>query len=128
RLVFEGEGRGQEYVGGYEDWLRQRRQAEPPPARKAVASAGALDAGPSPTPRKPSYKEQLERDQLPARIEALEQEQQQLQTAVASADFYKRSAADIHETLARLEELETLLLAAYTRWDALDSRTAIGPK
>ena len=127
-LVFEGEGRVQEYVGGYEDWLRQRRQAEPSPARKAVASAGAIDAGPSPTPRKPSYKEQLELEQLPARIEAFEQEQQQLQAAVASADFYKRPAADIHETLARLEELETLLLAVYTRWDALDSRTAVGPK
>ena len=65
---------------------------------------------------------------MPSRIEALEAEQQRLQAAVASAEFYKRSAADIHETLARLEELETLLLAAYTRWDALDSRAPVGPK
>ena len=72
--------------------------------------------------RKPSYKEQLELEQLPSRIEALEAEQQQLQAAVTSADFYKRPAAEIHEVLARLEELETLLLTAYTRWDALDSR------
>ena len=77
--------------------------------------------------RKPSYKEQLELDQLPARIEALEAEQRQLQ-ADESADFYKRPAVEIHEALARLEELETLLLAAYTRWDALDSRTPVGPK
>jgi hypothetical protein len=42
---------------------------------------------------------------------------------VTSEDFYKRPASEIHEALARLEELETLLLAAYTRWDALDSRT-----
>ena len=72
--------------------------------------------------RKPSYKEQLELEQLPARIEALEAEQKQLQASVASADFYKRPATEIHEALSRLEELETLLLAAYTRWDALDSR------
>ena len=128
-LVFEGDGRVQEYVGGYEDWLRQRRHAEPDRARKAVAASnagtaasGARDS--SRNPRKPSYKEQLELDQLPSRIEALEAEQQQLQSDVTSDDFYKRPAPEIHEVLARLEELETLLLTAYTRWDALDSRTS----
>jgi ATP-binding cassette subfamily F protein uup len=75
------------------------------------------------SPRKPSCKEQQELAQLPARIEAFEAEQKQLQASVASADFYKQPAAEIHEALSRLEELETLLLAAYTRWDALDSRT-----
>jgi ATP-binding cassette subfamily F protein uup len=126
-LVFEGEGLVQEYVGGYEDWLRQRRKAEP--ERKAMSASrpdtSTIDAAASlPVRRKPSYKEQLELEQLPSRIEALEAEQRQLQSDVASADFYKRSAADIHEVLARLEELETLLLDSYTRWDALDSRTS----
>ena len=128
-LVFEGDGRVQEYVGGYEDWLRQRRHAEPDRARKAVAAtnadaaaSGARDS--SRNARKPSYKEQLELDQLPSRIEALEAEQQQLQSDVTSDDFYKRPAPEIHEVLERLEELETLLLTAYTRWDALDSRTS----
>ena len=128
-LVFEGDGRVQEYVGGYEDWLRQRRHAEPDRARKAVAAsnAGAAASGArdsSRNARKPSYKEQLELDQLPSRIEALEAEQQQLQSDVTSDDFYKRPAPEIHDVLARLEELETLLLTAYTRWDALDSRTS----
>jgi len=79
------------------------------------------------SPRKPSYKEQLELEQLPARIEALEVEQRQLQAAVSDANFYKKPAGEIHETLGRLEELETLLLDAYTRWDALDSRTTARP-
>jgi ABC transport system ATP-binding/permease protein len=129
-LVFEGEGRVQEYVGGYEDWLRQRRhaeaEAEATPVRRAGSGTNASAIAtkePSRTHRKPSYKEQVELEQLPARIDALETEQKQLQAAVASEDFYKRPAAEIHEALARLEELETLLLAAYTRWDALDSRT-----
>ena len=129
-LVFEGEGRVQEYVGGYEDWLRQRRNAEAEaaaaPVRRVGAGANAATIAtkePSRAQRKPSYKEQIELEQLPARIEALESEQKQLQASVASADFYKRPAAEIHESLSRLEELETLLLAAYTRWDALDSRT-----
>jgi len=126
-LVFEGEGRVQEYVGGYEDWLRQRRtaDAERESVRRGSSSTKAATVATPEPPRvqkKPSYKETLELEQLPARIDALEAEQTQLQAAVASADFYKRPANEIHEALARLEELETLLLAAYTRWDALDSR------
>ena len=125
-LVFEGEGRIQEYVGGYEDWLRQRRQALPRQHRQAAPRADAAAntvKESSGSQRKRSYKEQRELEELPSRIEALEAEQQRLQTAVASPEFYKRPAAEIHEALARLEELEILLLAAYTRWDALDSRT-----
>ena len=123
-LVFEGNGRVQEYIGGYEDWLRQRRQAEASVAQAPrvtrVATPGPAASRPS---RKPSYKEQRELADLPSRIEMLEAEQQQLQEDVASADFYKRAATEIHHALSRLEELETLLLAAYTRWDELDSRT-----
>ncbi|HEY9462750.1 MAG TPA: ATP-binding cassette domain-containing protein [Vicinamibacterales bacterium] len=129
-LVFEGEGRVREYVGGYEDWLRQGRSAEAEatatPERRATSGANAAAIAtkePARAARKPSYKEQLELEQLPARIEALETEQKQLQSLVTSEDFYKRPASEIHEALARLEELEALLLAAYTRWDALDSRT-----
>ena len=128
-LVFEGEGRVQEYVGGYEDWLRQRRSVEkaaPALERRTDRGASATTIAtnePARVQRKPSYKEQQELEQLPARIEALEAEQKQLQASVGSADFYKQPASEIHEALSRLEELETLLLAAYTRWDALDSRT-----
>ena len=93
--------------------------------RVSRVDAGAISTDKSPgAQRKPSYKELRELEELPSRIEALEAEQQQLQAAVASPEFYKRPAAEIHEALARLEEIETLLLTAYTRWDALDSRTA----
>ncbi len=93
-LVFEGNGRVQEYMGGYEDWLRQRRQAEPEVVRRQCRArrwcAGVRRS--TRVSRKPSYKEQLELDQLPSRIEALEAEQRQLQADVTSADFYKRPA------------------------------------
>ena len=125
-LVFEGDGHVQEYIGGYEDWLRQRRSVVSGSSRTPVVS-GLSRTRSVTSPRKPSYKEQLELEQLPARIEALEVEQRQLQAAVSDADFYKKPAAEIHETLGRLEELETLLLDAYTRWDALDSRTTARP-
>ena len=125
-LVFEGDGHVQEYIGGYEDWLRQRRSVVSGSSRTPVVSGFSRTRSVT-SPRKPSYKEQLELEQLPARIEALEEEQRQLQAAVSDADFYKKPAGEIHETLGRLEELETLLLDAYTRWDALDSRTTARP-
>jgi ATP-binding cassette subfamily F protein uup len=128
-LVFEGEGRVQEYVGGYTDWIRQRRHPEP---AKPVAhsSTAAQPPGPStplsPPPRqarkKPSFKEQQELDRLPKEIDEMELEQQRLNTVVAGADFYKESAQTIHETLARLDSLQQELLDAYARWDELETR------
>jgi len=123
-LVFEGEGRIREYVGGYEDWLRQRpafveadlqvRLDEPPPPSGEPKG--------SPLRKKASYKEQQELLELPGRIESLEAEQQRLQAAVASPDFYKEPADSIARTLARLETIEQELLDVLARWDELDSR------
>jgi ATP-binding cassette subfamily F protein uup len=125
--VFEGDGRVQEYVGGYEDWLHQRAAAlwatstGPRRARTARAqpqtSTGAGSAA-----RKLSYNERRELDDLPARIEALETEQRELNTTVAHAEFYKEAAATIERTLTRLTEIQDALAMAYARWDELDSR------
>ncbi|NNG11687.1 MAG: ATP-binding cassette domain-containing protein, partial [Halobacteria archaeon] len=72
-LVFEGEGRIREYVGGYSDWLRQRKSAkEPAAAKPARRLAPARAEPPAGKPCKLSYKDQRELDTLPAKIEALE--------------------------------------------------------
>jgi len=126
-LVFEGEGRVQEYVGGYTDWVRQRRHLEPTKSFGA-ATGGRQPAGPStlspPSPgrKKPSFKEQQELDRLPKRIDDMELEQQRLNVLVAGSGFYKESAESIHQTLARLDTLQQELLDAYARWDELESR------
>ena len=129
-IAFEGGGRVAEYVGGYEDWLRQRAEAPvtPPKADPKAASrlpTPGLRAGEPAAPprRKPSYQQQREFDALPARIEALETEQQRLTAEVAAPDFYKRSADDIRAALARLEVLSDEIHDAYARWDELDSLT-----
>jgi ATP-binding cassette subfamily F protein uup len=122
-LVFERNGRVEEYVGGYEDWIRQR-PAEPP-----AAGPRAVRQSPAPAPastggrRKLSYREQQEFDDLPALIERLDAEQDALNAVVASADFYKESSDAIARTLARIDELKESLLRAYARWDELDSRS-----
>jgi ABC transport system ATP-binding/permease protein len=123
-LAFEGAGRWEEYVGGYDDWLRQRSQ----PAGLAGAAPAGPRAAPSPAPpaaasgqrRKATNKERIEYDALPARIEALEQEQRRLSAEIAASDFYKKPAAEITATMARLEAIPRELLAAYARWDELD--------
>jgi len=113
----------QEYVGGYEDWVRQRPKAASSAAGPAAGPRTAARNDGQSRPRKLSYKEQQEFDQLPGRIEALEAEQQQLQADVAGPLFYTRPAAEIAKTLARLEALDALLLDSYARWDMLDSRS-----
>jgi ATP-binding cassette subfamily F protein uup len=121
-LVFEGEGRIGEYVGGYSDWLRQRKSAKPlaagKPARR-LAPAGAEP--PSGKPHKLSYKDQRELDTLPAKIEALEAEQAKLQAAVSDPGFYQQPGDGIATTLARLEVVSGELEACYVRWEDLEA-------
>jgi ATP-binding cassette subfamily F protein uup len=123
-LAFEGNGRIGEYVGGYEDWLRQRPQpaaasAASQPPRSAAASTAAA---PVVSKKRLSYNEQRELEHLPGRIETLEEEKQRLSTVVAAPDFYKEAPGQIKDLLARLDAVEQELHAAYARWDALDSR------
>src|ERR1700761_5141407 len=69
-LAAEGGGVWHEYVGGYSDWLRQRRPASTRPAKAEQRSA------PAPSKEKSrgklSYKDQRELASLPDEIEALE--------------------------------------------------------
>ena len=129
-FVFEGNGAVQEYVGGYEDWLRQRQ----PPAPQAVSStagrptqglrvgrADSVAAVASPA-KKLSYRERREFDKLPARIEALEAEQRTLGGTISDPAFYKQPAEVITAALERAKSLERDLDSLYTRWDELGSR------
>jgi ATP-binding cassette subfamily F protein uup len=119
-LVFEGEGWVKEYVGGYDDWLRQKAND---PAPTVIERSKPERAKPrTEQPRKLSYKEQRELDDLPQRIEALEAEQVQLHQKLAEPTFYRQAGPEISKVTNRLQELEAELQAAYARWEDLDSR------
>lgn len=137
-LVFEGDGKVQEHVGGYLDWVRHaasteadrdgstRARAAPTaaaegsrPARSA-AGADAETSGP-PRRRRRSFKEEREYEALPGRIAALEDEQRALHATVADPAFYKEGAGVIKRTLARIEAIDGELLDLLARWDELDS-------
>ena len=122
-LVFEGQGKMNEYVGGYDDWLRQAQQ-QPSKDTTPVPDKKALAKGAQRKPAKLSYKDQRELDQLPARIEQLEAELEQIHQTMASAEFYKQDNQQITTTQDRLQQIEDELAEAYERWDALDKLQA----
>lgn len=121
-LVFEGSGTVHEYVGGYSDWLRQRPAPKPAPVAKPVQLPKSVSP-PAPKPARPgklSYNERRELEQLPARIEALEQHQQALQILTADPAFYKQEPETVAQRLGELRALEAELEVAYERWAALE--------
>ncbi len=126
-LVFEGDGRINDYVGGYDDWLRQRPTpppASPPPnttKQKATTTTEPKNTPPKKSGKKLSYKDQRELDELPARIEALEAEIAHLHETMAEPDFYQKGPQVMAETQARLESEEAALATAYERWDQLEA-------
>lgn len=127
-LVFEGESRVNEYVGGYNDWLRQRQQVKT--TNKSIVSelkkspeATDISTGNiSPSPRKLGYKEQRELEMLPARIEALETEQHDIQQQMGSAEFYRQDKDVVTQVLARLEAVNSELEECYGRWALLEDQ------
>jgi ATP-binding cassette subfamily F protein uup len=121
-LVFEGDARVREYVGGYEDWLRQR-PVEEAGAKRPIPVAPGPGRAPSLPRKKLSFNEQRELEELPGRIGEMEAEQAVLRERVASPDFYKESPEAIASALARADELRDALHEVYARWDDLDSRT-----
>ncbi|NLW95956.1 MAG: ATP-binding cassette domain-containing protein, partial [Xanthomonadaceae bacterium] len=125
-LVLEGEGRLGEYVGGYSDWLRQRRpppaQAQAPPAPAPVKPAPPTAPAAPPARRKLGYREARELEQLPARIEQLEAEIARRTDAMHDPGFYQQDGAAITAANLELARLQEELDAAYKRWEELESR------
>ena len=119
-LVFE-HGELNSYVGGYQDWLRQRPEPKREKAVKAAKPAAVAEK-PAPARKKLSYKDQRELEQLPARIEQLEADLDAVQTRMSDPDFYKGEPADISAAQARQSELEQQLEVAFSRWDELDQQ------
>lgn len=135
-LVFEGEGRVREYVGGYQDWLRQggsprllgvgegrsakaEPRAESPAVAEAPAQAADKPAGEAPK-KKLSYKLQRELEALPGQIEALEAEMEAVQQEISDPAFYQRPAEQTRAVLERFEQQQQELDRLLERWAELE--------
>ena len=134
-LVFDGTGQVREYVGGFDDWLRQGGSIRllgvtddleaPEPAaveakqtQAAPQSAVADNAEPK---KKLSYKLQRELDEIPGQIEVLETELAALHNQVSHADFYQQSLEITEAVLAKIDSVQEQLDALIERWAELDS-------
>ncbi|HLF17404.1 MAG TPA: ATP-binding cassette domain-containing protein [Candidatus Omnitrophota bacterium] len=124
-IVLEGEGRINEYPGGYDDWLNQRqgsiKEAPQKPVDEEVKEE--IVAQEKPKPRKLTSKEEKELIALPAKIEKLEARQEELCTLMGEPAFIKRSPGEIVAAKQELEQIEDELLQTFERWAFLeDSR------
>jgi ATP-binding cassette subfamily F protein uup len=122
-LVAEGNGKWQEYVGGYADWLTQRRPAAAAPAKQKAESRS--DDARRAAPTKMSYKETRELTQLPAEIEALEQQQHALTARMSSGDYHKQGSEQIKADRQLTGDLERQLAAKFARWEELENKKGL---
>lgn len=119
-LVFEGDGVINEYVGGYDDWIRQHKAKQPtttPPSKQSTPSQPQQKSAPK---KKLSYREKQELESLPKQIEALEAEQAQLHQQLADPALYQGGGSEVTAATERLKQLEPELATAYERWETLE--------
>ena len=123
-LAFEGEGRVAEYVGGYQDWLRQRPKPLPTERAEPAAKPAAKKAEKARASAKLSYKLQRELDALPAQLEAAEARLAELQEETSAPDFYSRDHEQVAARLQALQEQEALVEQLMERWVELEELQA----
>ncbi|MEG0281117.1 MAG: ABC transporter ATP-binding protein [Morganella sp. (in: enterobacteria)] len=125
--IFEGDGTIERFVGGYFDAQQQRSQvqtlkapaekkSQPAPEEKRIDNIKKAN-----TSAKLSYKLQRELEQLPALLESLDEEIQQLQSKVAAPEFFNQSREETDKVLTLLAEKEHALEVAFDRWQTLES-------
>jgi ATP-binding cassette subfamily F protein uup len=122
-LVLEPGGRVGEYVGGYSEWVRQRKAEEP---STRAAPRPVRTAAPSPRPAKPrklTFKETSELTQLPDRIDALERERERVYLTLSDPALLRDGAA-VSAARSRLATLETEIAESMQRWEALETIAA----
>ncbi len=139
-IAFEGNGVVREYVGGYEDWIRQggKLPSEATAQKNVKASVGSGSASTttaseeveqakqtepvaSEKPKKLSYKLQRELEMLPEQIEKAETLVEELESEAAQPDFYSGDQGVMQNTLQKLTEAQESLDKLYERWEELDS-------
>lgn len=123
-LAFEGNGVVNEYVGGYSDWLEQRRDLNPNQKNKKAEPSAAImptvSTTPAPKAKKLSYKLQRELQELPASIERLERLLETKASEMNDPNFYAQTPQVIAEHAEAVAAAQEQLNAAYARWEELE--------
>jgi ATP-binding cassette subfamily F protein uup len=124
-IVFE-DGLVREYVGGYDDWQRQReddgdsRSTGKSSKQKNGKTSGPVVKGKIKT-RRLSYQDRRELESLPGTIEEIENGISTIHAAMGETDFYRQAKELIAKRQAELTDLEERLAKAYARWEELEN-------
>jgi ATP-binding cassette subfamily F protein uup len=122
-IAAEGQGRWREYVGGYEDWLRQRPAPREAPAKAAAKAEPEPRAARPERPRgKLSYREARELEALPERISALEAALAAAAARLADPALYREAPQEVRSLHQRVGNLEAEIEQAMARWEELEGR------
>lgn len=119
-LVFEGSGEIKQFVGGYDDWLRQRDSASSAKINE-VPKAGNLQLKSATTKSKRSFNNKRELSALPKKIDLLEQRITEISTQMSDASFYRSDRAEIKKTEDLLKSAQLELEVLYKRWEELET-------
>ena len=124
-VVFEKDGKIEQYVGGYSDWVRRGHELaeidDPFGLAAQRRKQAHIERRRQQQPTKLSYKDQRELDQLPVEIESIEAAIGELQVTVAEPGFYAQDQDTVQQTLKALAEQEALLEQRIERWSELES-------
>nr|WP_062269955.1 ATP-binding cassette domain-containing protein [Endozoicomonas arenosclerae] len=125
-LVFEPGGKISEYVGGFEDWLRQGGEinqlvAEPQTSKPEKKAEQKTEVQPEAKKKKLSYKLQRELDALPGELEKLEEELVALEEQIADPAFYQGDQEAVQNTLAQLEVVNQKIEEKMEHWEELEN-------
>jgi ATP-binding cassette subfamily F protein uup len=128
-IAYEGDAHWREYEGGYEDYVVQKARSDiaiEATTAKAEVSKSAVTSKPSTNPSrsKLSNKEKMELEQIPGRIETMEQEQLRLSDQLANPELYKGDPQAIVHLKTQLAELEKQMQSSLTRWENLLAKEA----
>lgn len=125
--IFEGNGKIEEFVGGYHDAQQQRSQVlQSRSIENVVKQEKSVEPAPKSEPAKPkskklSYKLQRELETLPQKLEELEAEIESMQEQVNDADFFSQSVDVTQPILDKLTAKEQELEIAFERWEELEA-------
>lgn len=123
-IAMEGDGVVEEYPGGYDDWLSQRRpKSQPAPIQAELPKEKVEEKTQSSKPRVPgklSSKEQREMAALPDQIQKLEAEQEKLVALMADPAVYQKKSKEIAQAKERAGAIVEELAKLYQRWEYLE--------
>jgi ATP-binding cassette subfamily F protein uup len=134
-MVFEGNGRIEEFAGGYLDWIRQRQARDAATAAEAAAATSATKrrstsdskattaTARTTKKRKLTFKESGELAELPERIDAAERERARLFAQLADPAVLRDGTAVI-DINARIAAAEREIATLVARWESLETIAA----